>query len=516
MDIAKLPLNQKSSKEELILFIKEDILKTLNEKEEIKDSYKYAIEKNYNLQEFDGALKSLNVDEIIFLDNKLRSIISFTPKGKSTLKEGSPEFNLITSLELGKETSKDEMITKFGSIEAFQIAFNAAMKNKWIKPTDKTITRIVEKPEDLIKPILENMNLNNNPDLYEKKKIEELKKAKYILVDKLIYYDIKKGKNFTPVLQKFESELSAELLAIISRGERKIEEINFKPYNIKARGKIQEFGNLHPLMKVKDQIKSVLLEMGFEEMPTNMYVESSFWNFDSLFQPQQHPARDLHDTFFMKSPETTLKLPEEYVQNVKAMHEKGGFGSLGYKYDWKLEESKKNILRTHTTACSSRMLYKLIKDGFKPTKYFSIDRVFRNESTDSKHLAEFHQIEGLVAGTDVNIRHLMGTISHFFKRMGISPVKFKPTYNPYTEPSMEIFGYHSLLKQWVEIGNSGIFRPEMLRPMGFPENVKIIAWGLSLERPTMIHYGITNIRDLFGSKVPLKSTKKNPIYLLIN
>lgn len=135
-------------------------------------------------------------------------------------------------------------------------------------------------------------------------------------------------------------------------------------------------------------------------MPTNRWVESSFWNFDSLFQPQQHPARDMHDTFFLESPKSTLELPKDYVERVKEMHEKGGHGSIGWyllfsssltlrRYDFSEEEMKKNILRTHTTAVSSRMLYKLANQKeFKPMKYFSIDRVFRNETVDSTHLAE--------------------------------------------------------------------------------------------------------------------------------
>lgn len=93
--------------------------------------------------------------------------------------------------------------------------------------------------------------------------------------------------------------------------------------------------------------------MGFSEMPTNRFVESSFWNFDALFQPQSHPARDAHDTFFIKKPAACLTVPPEYCEKVKTVHSKGGYGSLGYNYDWKIEEAKKNILRTHTTAISS-------------------------------------------------------------------------------------------------------------------------------------------------------------------
>merc|ERR1739844_887479 len=106
--------------------------------------------------------------------------------------------------------------------------------------------------------------------------------------------------------------------------------------------------------------------------------------------------------------------------------------------------------------------------GFTPKKYFSVDRVFRNESIDATHLAEFHQIEGFVADRNLTLGHLIGVIAEFFKRIGIEGVKFKPAYTPYTEPSMEIFGFSKELGKLIEVGNSGVFRPEMLRPMGLP------------------------------------------------
>jgi len=159
------------------------------------------------------------------------------------------------------------------------------------------------------------------------------------------------------------------------------------------------------------------------------------------------------------------------------------------------------------------MLYALAnqKGGFSPRKYFSIDRVFRNESVDKTHLAEFHQVEGLVADYGLTLGDLKGTIRAFFKAIGITKVRFKPAYNPYTEPSMEIFGYHPQLGKWTEIGNSGMFRPEMLLPMGLPSNVRVIAWGLSLERPTMIMTGEDHIKNLFGSGVSFEMMRAFPL-----
>ena len=229
------------------------------------------------------------------------------------------------------------------------------------------------------------------------------------------------------------------------------------------------------------------------------YVETGFWNFDALFVPQQHPARDLQDTFYISdprkadkpradpsAPEANLKQDyEEYWGNVKEVHENGKYGSIGYRYPFKEDESLRLVLRTHTTAVSAYMLHKLTADP-RPTRYFSIDRVFRNETVDATHLAEFHQVEGVIADFGLTLGGLIGFMEVFFSKMGIHKLRFKPAYNPYTEPSMEIFGYHEGLHKWVEIGNSGMFRPEMLEPMGLPKDMRVYGWGLSLERPTMI------------------------------
>ena len=134
------------------------------------------------------------------------------------------------------------------------------------------------------------------------------------------------------------------------------------------------------------------------------------------------------------------------------------------------------------------MLHKLAANPH-PVRYFSIDRVFRNETVDATHLAEFHQVEGVIADYGLTLGGLIGFMEVFFAKMNIHKLRFKPAYNPYTEPSMEIFGYHDGLGKWVEIGNSGMFRPEMLEPMGLPADMRVYGWGLSLERPTMIKYG---------------------------
>ncbi len=279
--------------------------------------------------------------------------------------------------------------------------------------------------------------------------LKALKTRQLIVFVKRTSYRVGRGAGWAAQRRKLAADLTKEML---DSGEWAT--TAFKAYNFESEGQEPGGGHLHALMRVRAEFRQILLEMGFDEMPTNRWVESSFWNFDALFQPQSHPARDAHDTFFLTTPSTTATVPEDYLAAVKAMHENGGAGSMGYRYAWKRSEAEKNLLRTHTTAISARMLYALANQpgGFKPARYFSIDRVFRNEALDATHLAEFHQVEGVVADYDLTLGDLLGIIAEFFRRIGITQLRFKPAYNPYTEPSMEVFGYHPDLKKWTEIG----------------------------------------------------------------
>ncbi|PIO39572.1 hypothetical protein AB205_0084230, partial [Aquarana catesbeiana] len=322
-----------------------------------------------------------------------------------------------------------------------KIGFSKAMSNRWIR-LDKSaeggpqVHRVVDSVEDTVKEKLQLIEKGKADSVNEKDK-NELKKRKLLNEVTVKTYWVTKGSGFSTSITKQETDLTPEMIASGSWKDKK-----FKAYNFNALGVMPECGHLHPLMKVRTQFRQIFLEMGFTEMPTNNFIESSFWNFDALFQPQQHPARDQHDTFFLQDPAMASEFPMDYLERVKKVHSEGGYGSQGYKYDWSINEARKNILRTHTTAVSARMLYKLAQQEFTPVKYFSIDRVFRNETLDATHLAEFHQIEGVVADYGLTLGDLMGVLKEFFNKLGITKLRFKPAYNPYTEPSMEVFSYH--------------------------------------------------------------------------
>ncbi|CAH2061576.1 unnamed protein product [Thlaspi arvense] len=477
----------------------EAILGFLQQNEEITDSGQFSSEHNLDHDEVVNVIKSLHGFRYIEAQDIKRESWLLTDEGKKYAAEGSPEVQVFLAVPAEGSLSKDELEKKLAP-SVFKIGWSQVGKNKWVQ-MGKQVSRKVKHVEDKVKNLL--LQTQDGLEL-DKESLKYLEGRKLITSRTWKGYSVKKGPNYAPKRKNFATDLTRENL-------QNWKELEFKEYNYNAKGLPVDAGHLHPLLKVRKQFKDIFCQMGFEEMPTNNFVESSFWNFDALFQPQQHPARDSHDTFFLKAPSTTRELPEDYVERVKQVHESGGYGSRGYNYDWKREEANKNLLRTHTTAVSSRMLYALAKEPFAPKKYFSIDRVFRNEAVDRTHLAEFHQIEGLICDRGLTLGDLIGVLQDFFSRLGMSKLRFKPAYNPYTEPSMEIFSYHEGLGKWVEIGNSGMFRPEMLQPMGLPEDVRVIAWGLSLERPTMILYGIDNIRDLFGHKVDLDLIKRNPI-----
>jgi len=453
-----------------------------------------------------GAIKKLESAEYVVTEKRSLDELEATAEGKAIIAEGkSPEIRLFELLTPeGVET--DKLKQQLGQA-VIKIGMGPNMKNKWAKKNGTLICRMADPAtvQDTAFLLLKSLSAGEQ---LAKADGDALAKRKLVVKRKVTFFTIRKGTAFAPQFKKQEADIT---VAMMQSKEWKSQSL--KPYNFEAMGVPVGGGYFHPLLKVRAEFRRILMQMGFEEMPTSRWVESSFWNFDSLFQPQSHPARDAHDTFFIKNPAEAVRVPEDYYERVKEMHQVGGHGSIGYRYDFKREEAFKNLLRTHTTAVSSRMLYQLANQpgGFKPKKYFSIDRVFRNEDMDKTHLCEFHQVEGLVADYDLSLKDLIGQIKTFFEAIGITQLRFKPAFNPYTEPSMEVFGFHPDLGKWTEIGNSGIFRPEMLAPMGLPPNVRVIAWGLSLERPTMIKYRISNIRDLFGHQTDVNQTKNAPL-----
>ena len=300
--------------------------------------------------------------------------------------------------------------------------------------------------------------------------------------------------------RKQVTQLSAELLRT---GEWR--EVELRPYDVTLAADPVHPGREHPLVSIFQQTRRVFLELGFSEI-VSPYVESSFWDFDALFQPQDHPAREMQDTFYIARP-ARARLPERaLVERVARTHETGGdTGSVGWRYPWNEELAGRPVLRTHTTASTIRAL---AADPKAPRKVFCVGPVFRRETVDYKHLPVFHQVDGVIIDDHASFASLLGTLQAFYRKMGFDRFQFRPGFFPYTEPSVEVFVWSERRGDWVEMGGAGVFRPEVTQPLGC--TAPVLAWGLGLERLAMFRYQLGAIGELYRSR--LAWLKETPLW----
>ncbi len=278
-----------------------------------------------------------------------------------------------------------------------------------------------------------------------------------------------------------------------------------RPYSIALRPPRIAAGKKHPYRSFLDKVKITLVGMGFEEM-RGPIVESEFWNMDTLYMPQFHTARDIHDVYFVKNPAYSEPIPEPYITQVAQTHRDGWTtGSRGWGYPFNEKRTRRLVLRSQGTAVSSRTLASQPKI---PGKYFSMARCFRYDQIDATHATDFFQTEGIVLGNTINFQTLLGLLTLFAKEMAqAKKVRFAPAYFPFTEPSVELHVEHPKLG-WMELGGAGLLRPEVTHPLGV--KVPVIAWGLGLDRMAMIALGIHDIRDLFTADLDLIRQKPMP------
>ncbi|HII07123.1 MAG TPA: phenylalanine--tRNA ligase subunit alpha [Methanotrichaceae archaeon] len=263
-----------------------------------------------------------------------------------------------------------------------------------------------------------------------------------------------------------------------------------RPYNVALSAERIYPGKVHPYQRLLQRMREIMLEMGFTEIKGEI-VQSSYWNFDALFQPQDHPAREMQDTFYLDS---KAEIPD--YSNVKDMHERGGqVGSTGWGGTWDPAVARKEVLRTHTTSVTIKYL---ADHPNPPVKAFSIDRVYRREAIDPTHTPEFEQLEGVIMDEGLSFSNLLGVLEEFYAKMGFDEVRFRPGYFPYTEPSVEPEIYIDGLG-WVELGGAGVFRREVTAPFGIDHPV--LAWGLGVGRLAMLRLGLKDLRLLYQSDV---------------
>lgn len=272
---------------------------------------------------------------------------------------------------------------------------------------------------------------------------------------------------------------------------------SFRPYSLDTPPPRPPIGLIHPYREYLNQVRKQLVRLGFEEM-SGPIVETEFWNMDALFIPQTHPARDIHDIYFVREPREARSIDPEVARKVRAVHSGSGetFGSRGWRQPYNENQAKRLLLRSQGTALSARTMALTPK---VPGKYFALARCFRYEQVDQTHAVDFYQAEGIVLEEDASFRTLLGLLTLFAREVaGAKEIHFKPAYFPFTEPSVEVHVRHPTLG-WMELGGAGLFRPEVLKPLGV--EVPVIAWGLGIDRMAMMRLGLSDIRDLFSGSL---------------
>ncbi len=436
----------------------------------------------------------LSTKNLIGVEENPYEDISLGDEGRAYAKDGLPERQVIKlagrSIEdIQKRVGKERFGIALGWLKKKNLALVEAGRIKVLSrektPDEKLLSMLGRKKlrsdelTDELKGGLELLKRRQNVV-----RIAERKSIWLIPTEK----GMKLGKNGAGMSV---SQLTTEHLI-----SGKWKNIKFRPYDIKVFVKPDYPAKKHPLQRMIERVKDIFIRMGFREI-SGPLVESAFWNFDALFQPQDHPARDMHDTFYLEEPKTIrIEGFDRFRDRVKKTHENGWTtGSRGWQYGWDEKVARQTLLRTHTTAVTCRYLGSLGKKDL-PAKVFSIGKTFRNEAIDYKHLPEFYQVEGILADEGVNFRHLIGILNEFYRQMGLR-VRFRPAYFPYTEPSVETEVYLKDRGRWTELGGAGIFRPEVVKPLlGF--DCPVLAWGLGLDRLVALSLGLNDIRDLYA------------------
>ncbi len=436
------------------------------------------------------SVENMKFSGLIKIDGHLEEQISLSDEGREALSK-FPEEALID--KIGEE--------QLDISKADGIGLMWAKRNRWIDIKNGKIglTTIGAQARKLhkgyiLRHVLEMAEKdgikNMNDD--EKQALEILVKRKMLIISKgksnPIVALTQLGKNIEIDEENGVGALTHEIIA-----NAKWRDVGFRRYIIDAPTEQAVASRLHPMREFMNKIRETWFSMGFTEV-SGPIIESSFWNFDALFSPQDHPTRDMQDTFFLNNPDHIEINDREAVVAVSEMHKK----------NWRSQVSaamqKQAVLRTHTTSVSARHIRQFAKsaNSNNVVKLFSIGRAFRNENIDFKHLAEIIQTEGIIIGENLNFSNLFDALIGFYEHMGIHGIRFRPSYFPFTEPSLEMYRIREDGTS-IELGGAGMIREEIAHSLGTNKN--ILAWGLGADRLLMQKLGAKSLSEIYTNDI---------------
>lgn len=451
------------------------------------------------------AIEFLKNKNIVTVKINEEEVVSLGENGKKYLKDGVPEKKILRVLVKSSPCLVNDIIKSLDLGENEIKGAIGTLKRKalieiregkiFLNASEKEINK--DWPEEsLLKKLPCNINDLNDEEKFALNSLMNMKDMVSRDKNKHIFVSLtEEGKKIS--LSKIDDEYIEQLTRkIILDGSYKNKK--FRRYDIVSSVPKIYGGKKHFVNQATDYAKRIWLDMGFREMSGGMVV-NSFWNFDVLFTAQDHPVREMQDTFFIKN--IKGKLPDKKIVDfVKKSHEVGVGGSKGWEYKFDEDISKKVLLRTHTTCISAKTLKEIYENKEFPAKYFALGKCFRNETVDWKHSFEFNQTEGIVVDENANFRQLLGYLVEFFKKMGYEEIRIRPSYFPYTEPSLEIDYWNKERGEWLEIGGAGMFRPEVTIPI-FGKHIPVLAWGPGFDRIIMESYEIKDLREMYKNNI---------------
>ncbi len=417
-------------------------------------------------------------------EESIKTKAELTEEGKRYAREGLPEKRLLLMVSEGK--SGISQLKK--ALPGLNIALAWARRKGWIEVSGKTLklTELGRNTLSMIIPIERSLRGEISDDTLPELRSRKLVRVRKLKEKRLIL--TRKGRVLLPHIREDRALGQLRPHHIKTGSWRKLK---FRPYDVSLPSPVFAPARLHPYTQFINETRRRLITMGFQEVK-GPWAELEFWNMDALYMPQDHPARGIHDVFRLKKPNKGTVANRRVLDRVARTHRNGWItGSSGWG-SWNQEQTLNLVLRSQTTCVSARTLASGVED---PSMYFTLSRVFRPDVMDATHSFEFDQLEGIVVGENLNLRHLMGYLEVFGREIaGAERIRFRPGYFPFTEPSLEMDGYVN--GKWVELVGSGIFRPEVTQPLGVDKPV--LAWGCGFARLAMIKLGITDIRDLFN------------------
>jgi len=463
-------------------------------------------------QELDGAASWLSLKGLIELN--ITTSETFFVADNSVLTEGLPERKALNAIsgkggsmdlaELAEKLPNGEDKIAIGWLKRKGLAdMSKEGERKFISLTDEgKLTALGKRMPD--EELLDKMPIRKedaDPSIIKDLKGRQGMIGEDTTKERFVSSVTELGKEIMAMGIELKEEVSGLTVEMLQSGKWK--DIEFRKYDVQTFAPAIAPAKKHPLSRLADDIRNIFVQMGFTEIDEE-YVQPAFWNMDVLFTPQDHPARDLQDTFYLEDPASIKIDDEKLVKNVKDIHETGGgTGSTGWGGKWSREKAEQALLRTHTTVNTIKYIS---QNPNPPAKVFSLSRIFRNESIDSTHLPEFTQIEGIILDEKGDFDMLVSVVKGFYAKMGFDKVRIRPAYFPYTEPSLEVEVFFN--GKWMELGGAGIFRPEVTAPFGV--KYPVLAWGFGFERLAMLKWNIKDIRDLYVSDMDL--LKKNTIF----